>query len=112
MSKLGHYQSTETRKYSNIEMDNGDLCFIYCSGQGVIVKKGKQGFFGGLMIGFSGKKIYEGKGHRIAKTMDKLQERYSANLCPNDMNLVLRVFTNAGLHCQSSDEFEKILSDD
>ena len=109
MSKLGHYKSTGIREFSNIEMDNGELCFISVAQTGVFVKKTKKGFFGSL----GGKKIYTGDIHKTAETAQRLSERYSTNLCPSDIeNAVLRVFTNAGLHCQSSDEFERILNDD
>ena len=110
MSKLGHYKSTgKLGEYSNIEMDNGELCFISVAQTGVFVKKMKKGFFGSL----GGKKIYTGDLHKTAETAQRLSERYSSNLCPSDIkNAVLRVFTNAGLHCQSSDEFERILNDD
>ena len=76
---------------------------------GFFVIQMKKGFFGSL----GGKKIYTGDIHKTAETAQRLSERYSSDLCPSDIkNPVLRVFTNAGLHCHSSNEFERILNDD
>lgn len=103
MTKLICYLENERKGgWANIQMNNGDICWVEVTQNSAVVKQ-RRGLFGG--------KLYEeSDGEAASSTAQQLSGRHP-NKTPSSMrHPVLKSFVNTVLHCGSLAEVEEELN--
>jgi len=99
--------------YCNIEMDNGDPCWISISQKGLVIKKSKLGIFGKVIfekIFYANKKMDGFEMSRLPFFQSLKNKFENSTLKPSDMMyLPLDIIVNAVLHCSSINDIKSMM---
>ena len=104
MTKLICYVDKKKKGgWANIQMDNGDHCWVEATGRRILVKRSRAVIFG--------VKMYEKKGEpNVAKVAEAFSKQYP-NTAPDEIrNPVLKSVVNTVLHCSSLAEVTRVLN--